>query len=287
MLNYLIGDGPYAQGTICAFFGLCIVSALYFRGWRQMETDFVPRRSLAAPQMSPTIYLLARKNLFAGMGLTLSFLLLVGALDAGGELLDRIGGGLMGLCGAVALGILGVGFVAMRNLWKELIVQLKSARISRLLLSAPLAVFYLALGIGIFALFGFFLDEIPKVRGMLHDHPFWRVGGALLGAVIVGVMVEAVWHVIATMFERLWGGGSHAALLLRLILMVVFSAIMIPAVVFLIWFAAEQIAPLQVAIFCVILYANVLFYSRWVRIEALKDNFREPPDFGLQSKAGS
>jgi hypothetical protein len=287
MLNHLIGEGPYAQGTICAFFGLCIVSALNFRGWRQLETDFVAPSGSAAPQMSPTMYLLARKNLFAGMGLTLLFLLLVGALDAGGELLDRIVGGLMGLCGAMALGILGVGFVAMRNLWKELIAQLKSARISQLLLSVPLAALYLALGIGIFVLIGFFLDEIPKVRGMLHDHPFWRIGGALLGAVIIGVMMETVWHVIATMFERLWGGRSHAALFLRLILMVVFSAIMIPAAVFLIWFAAEQIAPLQVAIFCVILYANVLFYSRWVRLEALKDNFREPPDFDLQSKARS
>jgi len=90
------------------------------------------------------------------------FFMLAGAADAASDWLDRLVGGLTGLAAAVGVGIFGVGFVSLANLWKELVLQLKKARIGSLLLSIPLAVIWLALGLGAFIALGMFLEKLSN-----------------------------------------------------------------------------------------------------------------------------
>jgi hypothetical protein len=262
MLKHLVGVGPDAQGTVCAFLGMCVVCAFYFRAWRQLNTEGSLTSKTESPQIVTRPGLPSIRYFSFGVALSVLVVLSVGALDAGGELLDRVVGILMGLCGVIALGIGGVGFVAMRNLWKELIAQLKKAKILKLIFSAPVAIAYLAVGIGVFIVIGFLLDSIPEAKGLFLGHPLLRIGSMILGSIMAAGAGHLLWHIIAAMMGRLWEGESSAALMSRLILMVLFSAIMIPAAIFFIWWTGEQIAPLQVASLCVMAYANVKFYSR-------------------------
>ncbi len=81
-----------------------------------------------------------------------------------------------------------------------------------------------------------------------------------------------VWGLIAVMFYSLWKGRSHAALMARLVLMVSFSAIIAAAVAFGVWWIASQTAPLLVIFLSAIGSLDVIFYSHWVRLSALKNN---------------
>jgi hypothetical protein len=55
------------------------------------------------------------------------FFLLAGAAEAENDWLDRLVGGLMGIVAALFVGMFGAGFVAMANLSKEIVLQLKKA----------------------------------------------------------------------------------------------------------------------------------------------------------------
>jgi uncharacterized membrane protein len=83
---------------------------------------------------------------------------------------------------------------------------------------------------------------------------------------------KVVWFPIVAMFYALWKGRSHAALLLRFILLVFFSLIILPFVVFLLRWTASQIAPLLVTILAAITILNAAFYARRVRLPALANN---------------
>ncbi len=148
--------------------------------------------------------------------------MLAGAADAASDWLDRLVGCLMGFCAALGVGILGVGFVSLANLWKELVLQLKNAKISSLLLSIPLAVIGLALGLGVFMALGMFLTKLSDSWTFL-TRPL-------------------LWGMIAVMFYSLWKGRTHAALMLRLILMVSFSVTIITAAAFAFWWIYKPLA---------------------------------------------
>ena len=140
----------------------------------------------------------------------------------------------MGLCGALGVGTAGFVFVALWNLWKELFSQLRRASIGRLLVSLPLALLGLAGGLGALILAGYLTEKLPAVPAEVYKALFWLL--------------------IAAMFWFLWMGRSHAALFLRLILLVLFSAIILVSVVL----------------------ANTLFYAAFVGDIALADNLVDP-----------
>src|SRR5260370_35367568 len=125
----------------------------------------------------------------------------------GKEWLEQLRGAIMGFCGAIMVAILGVGFVCLVNLWKELILQLRKASVGSLLVSIPLVILWLAMGFGV--LIG---------MGMVADR-FAHYVGALLRPLL--------WLVITLLFWGLWRGRSPALLVLRLVLILSFSAIIL------------------------------------------------------------
>jgi hypothetical protein len=182
--------------------------------------------------------------------------LLAGAADAAGDSLMLVTGALIGLCGVVATATASLGFVALWNLWRELLSQLRQATIGRLLVSLPLALLGLAGGFGAIILAGY-LTEIFQ-------------------AVPVQVYKALFWFLIAAMFWFLWKGRSHAALFLRLILLALFTPIILVSVVFALWWAASPTAYLLVFFLSIIAAINTLFYAAFVRDIALADNLVDP-----------
>ena len=194
---------------------------------------------------------------FLKFGIVASILvyLLTGAADATSDGL-LILGTLMGLCGALATGIAGIGFVALWNLWKELLSQLRRAKVGRLLASLPLALLGLAGGLGALILAGYLTEKFPAVPAVVYNHLFWLL--------------------IAAMFWFLWMGRSHAALFLRLILLVLFSVIILVSVVLVLWWAGSLTTYLLVFFLTLIGAINTLFYAVFVRNIALAHNLVDP-----------
>ena len=249
--SFLRGD-PFPRGTLCAFLGLVLIS-FYFRHVRQKlrkapEMPGEPDSSAASSsQRWPEL-----RYMQAGAALSVAVFLIAGAADTANDWLARLVGVLLGLCGAVAVAMFGVGFVSLVNLWKELIQQLRKATLSSLLVSIPLAILWLALGLGAFVAMGMVIEKI--------------------GVYIGPLLRPLLWGLIALIFWGLWKGRSRAALMLRLILLTSFSAIILAAAVFTCWFASSQTAPLLVLSLLAIGCLNVVFYAQFLRNTSLKDN---------------
>ncbi len=116
-----------------------IIAAYYVGAWRdlrsRLESSLAPDTSVSSgSQPLPEL-----RYLQWGILASVFFFMLAGAADAANDWLDRLVGCLMGLVAVVGVGIFGVGFVSLANLWKELILQLRKAKIGSLLLSIPLA----------------------------------------------------------------------------------------------------------------------------------------------------
>ncbi len=256
LLKGLLNGDPFPRGTLCAFVGLALISLYYRNAWRQLGKAVEPPSEpvrLESPdgQSWPEL-----RYLQIGAALSVAVFVVAGAADLGKEWLDQLRGAILGFCGAIAVGILGFGFVCLMNLWKELILQLRKASVGSLLVSIPLAILWLAMGFGV--LIG---------MGMVADR-FAHYLGALLRPLL--------WVVITLLFWGLWRGRSRALLVLRLILMLSFSAIILAAAVFMCWWVSSQTAPLLVFFLAVIASLNVAFYSRFVRDTALIDNLVDP-----------
>jgi hypothetical protein len=101
------------------------------------------------------------------------FFMSAGAADAGKDVLYWLFGALIGLCGASALAIFGVGFVALTNLWKELVLHVREASIGCLLLSVPVALLWLAMGLGALVLAGMLLDKLGKFSAGIGRDLLW------------------------------------------------------------------------------------------------------------------
>ena len=261
--NLLRGD-PFPRGTLCAFLGLVLIS-FYFRHARQKlrKAPEIPGEPLPSAVSTSQAWPELR-HMQAGAALSIAVFLIAGAADVANNWLDRLVGVLLGLCGAVAVAMFGVGFVSLMNLWKELIQQLRKATLSSLLVSIPLAILWLALGLGAFVGMGMVIEKIGVYVGPL--------------------LRPLLWGLIALIFWGLWKGGSRAALMLRLILLTSFSAIILAAAVFTCWFAASQTAPLLVLSLLAIGCLNVVFYSHFLRDTALRDNLIDTSNAGSRSR---
>lgn len=250
--------GQFPRGTICAVVGFGFIAAYYLRAWRKVSNPEPPSAPNPpgfpeSPPWSETRYLQW------GTGLSILIFVLAGAADAENDWLDRLVGALMGFCGALGVAMFGFGLVSLTNLWKELVLQLKKAKMSRLSLSIPMAILWLATGLGVFFLAGMLAEKLPK------------------SAFPESLPRLLIWGVIALMFWRLWKDRSHTALVLRLILLVLFSVIILAAAAFGFWWISSQTALLLVVFLTGTAYLNVAFYSRWVRDFALRNNLDIPP----------
>jgi len=183
--------------------------------------------------------------------------MVAGAADAVGDWLIMLAGSLIGFCAALCFAMLGVGFVALFSLWKELVLQFRRANIRSLLLSSPLAIFWLVLGLAAMVFIGMLAEKVP-----------------VFGQTVFKILI---WGVISIAFYRLWTSRSHAGLMLRAILMLSFSGIMVAAAAYAYWWITTQTALLLVVSLSTIGALNVAFYSSSVRLTALKDNLVKPP----------
>lgn len=270
MFGYPLVSGHCARGTLCAAIGLLVIAAYYVHAWRNLRNGPVLAVTPDAPVSPGRQHWPELRHLQWGVLSSVLLFMLAGAADTENDWLFRLVGGLMGFVAALFFGMFGVGFVALWNLWKELALQLKKAKIGSLFLSIPLALLWLGLGVGVFILFGMLLEKLPKS---------WELSlpALLLGLVGVIILKPILEHLIAHTFHGLWESKSHGALMLRLILMVCFSAIIVAAVLFSFWWISSQTAPLLVICLSSLGSLNVIFYSRWVRPTALEDNLEDPP----------
>jgi len=243
MLSSPFISGQFFRGTLIAEVGLFVVGAYYVLVWRNLRKSSETPVSLDAPSRPEGHPWPELRHLQRGVFSSVFLFMLAGAADTGNDWLFRLVGALMGFCAAIAFAMFGVGSVALWNLWKELVRQLKRAKIGLLLVSSPLAVLWLGLGLGVVVMFGMVVEKMEKLA------PFWQI---LLNVWLHGL----IWLSIVTTFYSLWKGRSHAALILRLILLVSFSTIMVSAIGAL----------------------NIVFYSRRVRLTALKNNLLKPPE---------
>lgn len=249
----------YRHGTVFAAVGFCALAVYYDLAWRSLKHRLIvslPPKVEPRP-WSPFQYLAW------GAGSSVLCFMLVGAADTP-TFLDHVVGALMGLCGAVFAFMFGFGLVALWSLWQESIQQLRGELQFRrniqsygvkprsFLPAIPLAILGLAFGVVVFLALGTAVPYLEK----------WRLP-----------IREWLWLPIVAMFYALWKGRSHAALLLRLIVLVLFSLIILPFVVFLLAWTGSQTAPLLVAILAAITILNAAFYARWVRQMVLINNF--------------
>jgi hypothetical protein len=236
-------SGHYAWGLLSAEIGLLVVAAYYLRAWRELRGSSAPSLISDTPaspgnQPWPPLHYLKW-----GVALSVLFFMLAGAADTENNWLDRLVGCSNGFCAAIFFGMFGLGFVFLVNLWKELVPQVRNAKIGSVLLSIPLAVLWLGLGLGVFLLFGFLFEKIPQSWAYLFKEPIWAL--------------------IAVAFYGLWKSRSHAALFLRVILLVSFSAIIVAAGAYSFWWISSQTAQLLVIFLSAMGSLSVIFYSRW------------------------
>jgi len=251
----------YRAGTILASIGSLAIAVYYDLAWSGLKHRLnVPHPANLEPRPWN-----AFQYFSCGAGASVLCFLLAGAAHAPPTLLDHLVGLFMGLCGVIFSAIFAVGLIALYNLWREairhLVGQFRFRRYVRshggkpesLLPAVPLAILFLALGVSVFVAMGMILDKIPKVLTPLLPH--------------------AAWVVIGTMFYALWKGRSHAASLLRLILLAFFTLIMLAFLVWVLAWTASQTAPLLVTTLIAITAINAGFYARWIRNAVLADNF--------------
>ena len=256
----------FVASTLSAGIGLLVIAAYYVHAWRSLQdrskviASCTPNTLVSlGRQQSPELLCLQR-----GVLLSVIFFMLAGAADTENDWLFRVTGSLMGFCAALFLAMFGVGFVSLFYLWKELRCQLKRAKVGSLLLSIPLAALWLTLGLGVMLLAGLLLGKIEKLPVL------WQ-------SLLRGLLYVPMWALIATAFYGLWKGRSYAALILRLILMVSFSAITIAGAAFAYWWFISQTALLLVLLLSTIGALHVVFYACCVRLAALNANLADPP----------
>ena len=254
MLNGLFIADRFSRGTLIAEVGFFIVGAYYVLAWRTLTkrahnplatpNPFPPER----PPRSELRYLLW------GVFLSVAFFMFAAAADAGSDWQNNC---LMGLCAALFLAIFGVGFVSLFWLGHEFVSQLKKAGIRALLRSFPSAIFWLVVGLAITVVVTVMIAKIPPSAEALKR--------------------ELSLTLIAIVFGCLWMARSRSALILRGILIALFSTIMIVGVGFGYLWIISQTTLLLVLFLSAIGVLNVVFYARWVRLTVLKKNLLESP----------
>jgi hypothetical protein len=255
-MSSLLSARVFPSGTICGLLGLVAMSAYYAKAWATLRkpavlTTQIPETPIWPPAASKGMHFLQ-----IGIGGSVVVYMLVGAFESPSGTLMTLTGALLGLGGAVAVAVVGAGFVALWHLWKELVLQLRQARVTRLLSSLPLALVGLSAGLGAFVMLGWITEKLPRVLNFLYPELFWIF--------------------IAAVFYFLWTGRSHVALFLRLILLVLFTAIISVSVALALWWACSQATYLMIICLSSVGVINTLFYAAFVRDSALADNLIDP-----------
>ena len=233
--------------------GFFVLGAYYVLAWRNLRKSAdnpVATHAPFPPERPPRPEL---RYLLWGILASVAFFMFAAAADAGSDWQNNC---LMGLCAALFLAIFGVGFVSLFWLWHEFVSQLKKARIRSLLRSFPSAIFWLVVGLAVTVIVAMIIAKIPASAKTPKQ--------------------ELSWTLIAIVFGCLWMARSHAALILRGILIVVFSTIMVVGVGLGYWWIISQTTLLLVLFLSAIGVLNVVFYARWVRLIVLKKNLLEP-----------
>jgi hypothetical protein len=255
MLAGLSIPARFVRGTVIAELGLFFVGAYYLKVWRRLGRSPQPPVAPGPPFPPEELPWPELRFLQVGISVSVVLFMLAAAADGGGDWVTALSRSLMGVCAALCFAMFAAGFISLFYLWKELVLQLRKASIRSLLLFFPIAICWLLIGLAAMVFLGKILGNIPMVPE--------------------GAKREALWTLLGITFYGLWAGRSHAALVLRVILMVLFSSIMVVAVGFAYWWIVAQTTLLLVAFLSAIGALNAAFYSRWVRARALRNNWTD------------
>jgi len=235
-----------------------------------------------AAEIEPTPFV-ERNYLYGGLAISVLTFLLAASADTPPSPLDRLVGALMGLCGVIFAAMFAYGLLALWYLWKEWIGQLKNVLYLRCLAQSNEAngvsngsPVRISSGSSVKITSGSFLRAIPVAV-------LWLIAGFAL-FLVIGVLLlkpleklrdlyqHLMLAVLTVMFYSLWKSRTHAALVLRFILLFLFSVMILAATLFAVAWSASQTAPLLVTFLAAITTLNTLFYARWVRLRVLINN---------------
>src|SRR5260370_34697048 len=116
LLKGLLNGDPFPRGPLGAFVGLALISLYYRNAWRQLGKAVEPPSEtvrLESPdgQSWPEL-----RYLQIGAALSVAVFVLAGAADLGKEWLDQLRGAILGVWGAIAVGLIGFRFLWFMHL---------------------------------------------------------------------------------------------------------------------------------------------------------------------------
>ena len=123
---------------------------------------------------------------------------------------------LLAFCYVISGVMFGVGIVFVGRLWQELVPQFPGHSDRAVDESVPKSVWWLAVSFGGFLALGALIpliDKLPMLPKLLAS----------------GIARELIFGVLAIILYRLWSSRRLAALLMRTVLLLLFTAILIPA----------------------------------------------------------
>ena len=259
----------YPRGTTCAALGLFAVIAYYLRREHARARLGIDRPSVEYP-LTDSRYWRSRRDVLAGALLSALFLAVAGGADLKAH--DPVDWGLrifLVFMGAAAFGTLLLGCIFLWHHWVEAVADLRERPAdifhqftrkpetsereemapmrSGLLLKSLLGVCAILLASRLAARFGI----VPE---RLLDNP-------LVGAIYNDIL----WLFFLTFVVVLWTTRSRIALIIRIVVLLIFSLIIVSATLFFGYWIASETAPAIVVLCAGIVVSNFIFYYRLER----------------------
>lgn len=260
----------YPRGTICAGLGLFLMLGYYLRRERARRYGSLISQPDGPYPATDSRYWTSRPDLLVGSSLSALFLAATAVADLASR--DPLDWGLrvfFALLGAAAFMTLLLGCIFAWRHWEEAIRELRerprdlfaqsthTVDKSERYAMAPLRSHLLLHSfLGVFAILfvGWVAAKLGILPERLLDHP---VVGAIYGHI--------VWIFILTFVIVLWTTRGRFAALVRLAVLLVFSAIIVSATIFFVYWLASESAPVVVILCAGIVALNIVFFFRLER----------------------
>lgn len=268
-LKQLIGPfvGAYPRGAACSLIGLLVVLCHYLR-WRQ--------RVLRNPSLicacqkypaSDSRYWSSRPYLLLGISLSIGFLILSVVADTQQNHSDWKVQVFVAPLAAGVVAILALGCIYLLRHWKEALADFREpatieyfreqaqdpASSDRYAL-APARIPLLKISLWLACGLSLFVFVIGK-WGITPEHAFDNPLGAF-------ILENVSWVLILTLLVILWTSRNRIALLLRSILLLLFSLILLPTLALILFWLGSEAAPALVVFSAVTISLNFVFYYR-------------------------
>lgn len=261
----------YPRGTICAALGLFLMFGYYLLRERARRCGRFASQPDGLYPATDSRYWTSRPDVLMGISLSALFLAATAVADLDSR--EPLDWGLRvfaALLGAAAFVTLLLGCIFIWRHWVEAIRELRerppnlfeqssqTEAVSERYAMAPLRSHLLLqsfLGLCAILCMAWVAVKLGIVPERLLDNP-----------VVGEIYSHIVWIFILTFVIVLWTTRGRFAALIRLVVLFVFSAIIVPATIFFVYWIATESAP-GVVLFCAgIVALNILFFFRLERL---------------------